>query len=136
MSRRKFLTLAGGTGALAALSSFALLAVPFESAAAKLIKKELAFLKLDDKGVAQFVRDYAANAGKEKRRLQLYAVMGLTPSQSGRIRMLVGTYLMSTDFFIHRMDESRTLHYIGLYLPHNRPCANPFSAMYHPQQPV
>jgi hypothetical protein len=134
MSRRTFLTVAGGTGALAALSSFALLAVPFESAAAKLIRKELDFLKLDERGLAQFVSDYAAKAGGEKRLLTHYAVMGLTSSRSGRVRMLVGTYLMSTDFFIHQMDESRTLQYIGLYLPHNRPCANPFSAIYHPQQ--
>jgi hypothetical protein len=45
---------------------------------------------------------------------------------------LVGDFLLSTDFFINKMDTKRKIKYIGLYDPYLRPCANPFSNLYYP----
>ncbi len=40
---------------------------------------------------------------------------------------IVGDFLLATDFFVNKMDETREIKYIGLYDPYLRPCQNPFS---------
>ena len=43
----------------------------------------------------------------------------------------VGQFLMSTDFFINKMDESKTITYQGFYNPYKQPCSNPFSFIFY-----
>lgn len=133
MNKRQFLAWSAAGGALAALASFGVLYPSLQSAMARLIRHELDYLALDDKGLAQFVEDYARSAARTERLvIKGYAFAGLDASQSGRIHDLVSRYLLSTDFFINRMDEGRTVHYLGLHNPHASPCANPFSQTYYP----
>lgn len=45
---------------------------------------------------------------------------------------IIGTFLLSTDFFVNKMDESKTLTYISFFDPYRRSCGNPFSNLYYP----
>jgi hypothetical protein len=45
---------------------------------------------------------------------------------------IVGTYLLSTDFFLNKMDVKKPIFYIAYYNPYKRACANPFSNLYYP----
>jgi hypothetical protein len=47
-------------------------------------------------------------------------------------RDIVGNFLLSTDFFLNKMDEDREITYSGIvYGPYRSPCGNPFSGMYY-----
>ena len=119
-----------GIGALAtAIASGKFLSMSFEESAAGIIRKQLGFLKLDEPGLIQFANEYSKGIDKYyKLTLKGYNLLGIDASQSGKIHQLVTTYLLSSDFFIHGMDESRTVKYLAMYDPYLRPCAHPFSA--------
>ncbi len=44
---------------------------------------------------------------------------------------LVGTFLLSTNFFYEKMNPQVKIKYIGLHDPYERSCANPFSNIYY-----
>jgi hypothetical protein len=137
MKRRKFLVIAGLTGVAAAVTSFKFITTSFEDAAVALIKEELGFLKLDLQGVETFVKDYAHNKDRKYRiAMRGYSFIGINATHSGKVNQLLTTYLLSTDFFTNRMDESKTVKYVGLYNPYLRPCAHPFSAAFYPSDSV
>lgn len=46
---------------------------------------------------------------------------------------IVGDFLLSTDFFINKMDTSKPVKFIGIYDPYQKPCCNPFSDLYYPE---
>lgn len=128
MKRRKFLTIAGVGGAIVALASGKFLTTSFEDSAETLIRKELYFLTLDDGGVKEFAKQYSHIKSKDyKLAIRAYTLIGIKASQSGKIHQLVSNYLLSTDFFLHKMDESRKIAFVALYNPYMRPCAHPFS---------
>ena len=136
MDKRSFLkfTGLGLGGAAVAAASFGILAPSFESAMASLIRNELNYLKLDDKGLAQFVKDYSRYTSQTSRLvLKGFAFANLDSSDSGRIHHLISSYLLGSDFFINKMDENRTVQYLGINNPHASPCSNPFSQAYYPQ---
>lgn len=131
MDRRRFLTIAGIGGVLAALTSFKFLFTSFEDSAVHMIKRELSFLKLDEDGVRKFATDYAADKDRKyKLTMKGYAFFRIDADQSGKVHNMVSNYLLSTDFFQHHMDESRLIKYVGLYDPYMRPCAHPFSHVF------
>jgi hypothetical protein len=133
MTRRKFLTIAG-IGGIALAASLKLLTEPFEKSAIAMITKELKFLKLDRTGLEQFVEAYSQNKDEfYKLRMKSYGLLGVTASQSGRINHLVSTYLLSTDFFIHKTDESRIIKYVSFYNPFIKPCDHPFCHLQYPE---
>jgi len=133
MKRRKFLTIAGLGSALAAIVSLKFFTTSFEEAAAGTIRNELDFLKLDEGGVAQFVRDFAVNRNANyKLAVKGYSLLHISANRSGKVHQLVSSYLLSTDFFKNGMDESGTLKYVGLYDPYKRACAHPFSHLQYP----
>lgn len=132
MKRRKFLTIAGLGGALLGAGAFAF---TFQNAVERIIINELSFLKLDKDGVARFVADYTKSMpSKAKLMLKGYSFLGLSTRKSQKINSLVNAYLLSTDFFMNKMDESKTIKYIGLYDPYQRPCAHPFSSSQYPSE--
>lgn len=133
MKRRKFITIAGIGSALAAVFSLKFFTTSFEDAASAIIRDELVFLKLDEGGVARFVRDYGVNRDTNyKLAVKGYSLLKISANKSGKIHQLVSSYLLSTDFFQHNMDESRILRYVGLYNPYKRACAHPFSHLQRP----
>ncbi|RDV16694.1 hypothetical protein DXT99_02615 [Pontibacter diazotrophicus] len=133
MNRRLFLKLTGAGAALAALPGMGFMYTSYSKAARGLILQELDYLALDIKGVERFVQDYA----KGKSDNYLLKVRGLyllrsSASKSKVVEELVKDYLLATDFFRNRMDESKPVMYLGLYDPYKTPCANPFSSVYYP----
>lgn len=45
---------------------------------------------------------------------------------------VVRRFLLSTDFFINKMDESKEIKYTGIiWGPYSTPCLNPFSSMFY-----
>lgn len=118
---------AAGT-VVTALASAKFLATSFEESAEHLIRKELSFLKLDGEGIRAFVNEYATAKDRYyKLIVKSYSILGIDSSQSGKVHQLVSTYLLSTDFFVNNMDESRIIKFVGLYDPYLRPCAHPFA---------
>lgn len=135
MKRRKFLTLAGIGSAFMAVASLKFFTTSFDNAAVALIKGELEFLKLDPEGVIKFVQEHAKNKNRSyKLTLKGYHFLGVSSSKSGKIHQLVSNYLLSTDFFLHKMDETRVVKYVGFYDPYIRPCTHPFSHIQYPEQ--
>jgi hypothetical protein len=134
MKRRRFLTIAGIGGLLAGLASFRFISTSFEDAVASIILDELSFLKLDKEGVHRFVSDYTKSTStKNKLMLKGYSFMGISSTQSQKIHTLINAYLLSTDFFTNKMNETRTIKYRGLFDPYLRPCAHPFTSIYFPE---
>jgi hypothetical protein len=109
-----------------------------EEAITAVLRKRLSFLQLDAAGVRQFAADFANNSGISAGKLRLVNALGPI---YGRLSLshhdwlednvrhgeehIVGTYLLSTDFFQNGANEDRVVRYTGLYDP-LRACNNPF----------
>jgi hypothetical protein len=105
-----------------------------------MVRKRLDYLTLDPEGLEIFARDMAALHVNSKGRLQTLALIGPAyvrfPLSSGHNRFayllrhgedrIVSTYLISSDFFVNGMNESRVVRYLGLPDP-LRACGNPFA---------
>lgn len=78
------------------------------------IKRQLSYLRLDRRGVRDFLSDYAAAYGASR----------AETTEDSRLAL---HFLVSSDFFEHGADESRTIHYVRLYDPYLSPCFNPFA---------
>jgi hypothetical protein len=135
MNRRLFLTLAGAGTALAAIPGMAFISAPYEKSVKGLILKELSYLKIDEAGLEQFVQDFSISKNNDYRlKIRGLYIARIKANQSRTVEDLVKAYLLSTDFFSNKMDEQKTVNYLGLYDPYKRPCANPFSFIYFPAQ--
>jgi hypothetical protein len=106
---------------------------------AVIVFKRLDYLKLDEQGVRQFARDYAARHLISEGKLRMVAAAGLLYTHlpiSGASFLtsgihhgedrIVTKYLLSTDFFQSGADESQTVQYLGFYDPLHG-CGNPFA---------
>lgn len=132
MKRRKFITIAAIGGVVSGLASLKFITHPFESVAKGIIKSELNYLKLDEDGLDRFVADYSRLKDRNyKLTMKGYSLFGINSSRSGKVHQLVSAYLLSSDFFQNKMDETRTIKYIGLYDPYSRPCSHPFSHVHY-----
>lgn len=133
MNRRTVFKIIGIGGALAGLGAFMASDRILEHAVEKRILDELSFLKLDKDGVRRFVTDYTKKLKPRKKlALEYYSFAGISSARSRKINRLMNDYLLSTDFFINNMDESRTIKYIALNDPQEKPCINPFTNLYYP----
>ena len=133
MKRRKFLTIAGVGALVTAVASGKFFTTSFEDAAENIIRRELNFLKLDDAGLKAFIKDLSALKDRNyKLILKSYGLLGIGSKRSGKVHQMVSTYLLSTDFFSNKMDESRIIKYVGVFDPYLRPCAHPFTSPEYP----
>jgi hypothetical protein len=85
----------------------------------RLIREHFAYLTIDADGLRRFRREYRRVIGPS------------TLDGKEEIRHLLDTFLMSTDFFLHGADESRTIRYTTLYDVYTNPCYNPL-----PRHPI
>ncbi|MCC9165619.1 hypothetical protein [Pontibacter harenae] len=143
MLRRKFLKLSGLGALVVAAPTAGFASISLKDATVGSIINEFDYLQLDKKGVEQFVDDFLAYNfwnGSFKHTLVMRAIY-TTKTKSDRsvslfktnmLKTLADTYLLSTDFFSNNMDENKPLKYMGLYSPHLKPCANPFSFIHYP----
>lgn len=87
---------------------------------AQTLRQILPYLQLDDAGLARFARDL--------RTARQYPVLRRARSGDSKAREWLGQqFLLSSDFFWHGADESRTIGYRSYYDPYAHPCANPFA---------
>jgi len=146
ISRRKFilLLLLGVVGA--SITSF--LISTFNKVVFNVLSKDLSHLKIDSQSFEKFIQDAQTNNHwnkkffDEKKRMFFRAYYLLDylpiplPYKYKYIQYrseIVGDFLLSTDFFMNRMDTSKEVAYLGLYNPYKRPCSNPFSNLYYPE---
>lgn len=140
MNRRKFIILAGvGTGMVIIPSSLYFVSPGVKKYAVKLIEKELYYLKLAPGSVTSYVNDYFAATGNNMvstLKWKTLYYLGYNWEKSDRISDLIKYFLLSSDFFINHADESKTVHYLGLYNPYKSPVPNPYSFLLYPPEVV
>ena len=136
MKRRKFLLMTGvGTGLLILPPALYLASPSVRKYAAGLIFKELNYLKLNEEGVHQYVADYfGASSSNMMTNLywKAFYYLGLSPDSSNQVFEMVKYYLLSSDFFINKTDESKIVNYLGFYSPYRSPIPNPYSFVLYP----
>ena len=145
MRRRTFIGLlaVGTTGAVAGGYIYI---TGFDALARKIIVKDTASLKIAPGSIDQFLMDTSKYKKWEKLfsplhqqliKWHYYADNPLfTFPYASNYKMyrsrIVETFLLSTDFFIHKMDVNRQVNYRALYDPYLSPCCNPFSNLFYP----
>jgi hypothetical protein len=140
MERRQFIRLAGvGTGMFVIPPALYFLAPGVKEYAVTLIKKELYYLKLAPGSVEEYVKDYfnvRKNDMVSNLKWKVTYYLQLDYKHSERSKDLIKYYLMSTDFFIHKADENKTVNYLGLYSPYTSPVPNPYSFVIYPPSEI
>ena len=135
MKRRKFLKLTGIAAAGVAIPGVAYLSTNLKDSTAAIIINEFHYLKLDREGVNKFVEAYLQKYppnSKFTAKVRSANLLGMKASNARLGSMITQEYLLSTDFFRNKMDESRIVKYIGFYNPYQMPCTNPFSSTFYP----
>ncbi|MDE2252092.1 MAG: hypothetical protein KGL25_11895 [Gammaproteobacteria bacterium] len=110
-----------------------------EEAVVMVLRKRLAYLKLDPQGMRAFAADLVAQHLLSPMRLKL---IGAVAPLYRRISLdghdalqelirhgeerVVSNYLLSSDFFVNGADIGRTVHYLGFYDP-LKGCSSPFA---------
>jgi hypothetical protein len=128
--RRRFLKMATVGSLVFVLPASVFISVKSaEDIACDLIVDELHYLKLNREGVRKYVQDYLRmDRGLiSQLRWRSYYLLNFNSEDSDNIRYLVSYYLLSSDFFINRMDESKTVNYIGINHQYTSACASHFS---------
>jgi hypothetical protein len=145
ISRRVFISLGllGSTGAI--FGGFVFFE-SFENLARKIILKDTSSLSIDPGEYEKFFKDVAKTKKwdsvfphQNQQLLKwhyyldnlIFTLPYRTSYKNNRSR-LVGTFLLSTDFFTHKMDEKRPIRYNVLFDPYLYPCSNPFSNNFYP----
>jgi hypothetical protein len=142
MKRRQFLL-----GGLAVVAIAGLGVIGFGRGAAEakivsLLRRRLSFLQLDEAGLKAFAHDYlgvllAKRPTWNRWKYHFLSVFSKSitrwnTSTDKRTRSerivdnMAATYLLSSDFFLNKADQSRVVSYLSLYDP-MRPCGNPFA---------
>lgn len=146
MKRKTFIGLAAVVAAGAAAGGY-IFFENFEDLARKIIRKDTASLKIDPAEMDKFfkaVKDAGTwdkvftNAHKQLVKWHYRIDNGLfdlpyaTNYKVYRSK-IVGTFLLSTDFFTNKMDTSKPVRFTTLFDPYKRPCSSPFSNLYYPE---
>jgi hypothetical protein len=137
MKRRQFITLAGvATGMVLIPPALYFISPEEKKYAAQLIENELYYLKLAPGSVVNYVDDYFHATGNDMvsaLKWKTLYYLKYNWEKSDKIKDLIKYFLLSSDFFINKTDEHKTVHYLGLYSPYTSPLANPYSfALYPP----
>jgi hypothetical protein len=140
MQRRKFLTLIGlGATTATILPTIGFASISAKDAAVNILMNEFSYLTLDKPGVEQFVEDYLKYDIYTPHldiKIKSYYVLGIKSNKSSVIHAIANKYLLSTDFFLNKMDGKQQVKYLGFYNPYRTPCSNPFSHIYHPTDTI
>ncbi|WP_342327870.1 hypothetical protein [Pedobacter sp. FW305-3-2-15-E-R2A2] len=140
MKRRKFLLLTGlAAGSVVVPASLYLLSPDVKQYAQLLIERELNYLKLEPGSVSRYVDDYfnaTENNLVSRLKWKTMYYLNFNWEKSDQILELIKYYLLSSDFFINKTDERKTVHYLGLYSPYKSPVPNPFSFALYPADQV
>ena len=135
MKRRRFLKLTGVAAAAVAIPAVAYLSTNLKDSTAAIIINEFHYLNLDGEGANKFVEAYLQKyppSSKFTAKVRSANLLGMKASNARLGSTITQEYLLSTDFFRNKMDESRIVKYIGFYNPYHMPCTNPFSTTFYP----
>lgn len=102
------------------------------------IERQLDYLNLEPGSVVSYVNDYFTESNNILERVKWKAMYYLHVSweNSDQIMELIKYYLLSSNFFINKMDESKTVKYLGLYSPYKSPVPNPFAYTLYPPKEI
>lgn len=142
MKRRNFLKLAGAGTALAATGLWGINS--FHSSVKAMILKDTRGLKLKEEEIDKFLADAKAEMFWNRYDLtkkgfilaHTWLGSGFLPYKfkySQYRNTIVGTFLLSTDYFSNRMQAEKPVTYVAFYNPYKRPCGSPFSNLHYPQ---
>jgi hypothetical protein len=142
MQRRKFLGIAaGGIGiSIVALSGF-FASKNFRKVIFEILRHDLKGLKVSKETLEKYIADAEKENfwGFTEGKIQFIKAHHNIPiplPYAVKYRhfksIIVGTYLLSTDFFLNKMDVAKPVNYLAYYNPYKRPCYNPFSNLYYP----
>jgi hypothetical protein len=146
MNRRNFIrTIAGvGTGTLVAGTGY-VASIGFYDVVDRIVRRELHYLSISEAVFSTFIEDAKREKpfdyyGSEK---QWFARFHFMSGKAGAYFLpyrykyeqycneFVGVFLLSTSFFVNKMDETKPIVYTGLYQPYRNACSNPFSSLYY-----
>lgn len=145
MSRRTFLIFAILLGAAGMLGIVIL--PSFDKVIKNILSNDLDFLKVKEESFDRFIRDaeekkYWKSNFYDKNKILFIRVYYYLNNQFIDLpykfkylqlrERIVGDFLLATNFFQNKMDESAEVRYLRLYNPYLAPCSNPFSNLYYP----
>lgn len=146
MKRKTFIGLAAVAAVGAAAGGYVFFE-KFDDVARKIILKDTATLKIEKEELEKFFAAVKknrtwdtlfSNAHKHLVKWHYYVDNGLfelpyaTNYKVYRSK-IVGTFLLSTDFFRNKMNASLPVKYVALFDPYKQPCSSPFSNLYYPE---
>lgn len=146
MQRRSFLKYAGITGAAtAALGVGFYYTSTLHGIIVNILESDLKDLKIEKDAIAKFAKDatdlnpwgYSTTkikfiAAYSKIDFKMLPLPYKYKYKQYRAD-IVGRFLLSTNFFHNKMDETKEIKYMGaVHTPYNYTCYNPFSNMYYP----
>jgi hypothetical protein len=144
MNRRRFIRISIITG-IGVIAAGLLRYYDFETVVIKILRKDLQGFNMEEESFKKYVEDARGHRHWQKifidRKMKALTIFYFflpdlkLPHQSKYLQMknvLIGDFLLATDFFKNKMDEKRKIKYIGLFDPYQRPCSNPFSNVFYP----
>jgi hypothetical protein len=142
MERRNFLKIAATGTALVATGLLGIRS--FKSGIKSMIIEDTQGLKLKEEEIDKFLADaekemfWSSYDTTKKGFITAHTWLGsaFLPYKfkySQYRSQIVGTFLLSTDYFTNRMDAGKAIQYVAFYNPYKRPCASPFSNVYYPR---
>lgn len=146
MNRRAFVrNLSIGMGVVSTLGIGFYYKSKFQSLLENILKKDLKGLKVNEKDIESFSKEASLQNpwGYSNVKIKFIALYDTVdykyiplPYKQKYYQYradIVGRFLLSTNFFTNKMDESKDIIYAGIvYTPYNAPCYNPFSNLYYP----
>ena len=140
MKRRSFIVLTGISAAMCVIPpSLYFIAPGVRQYATLILKKELFYLKLAPGAVEKYVEDYFNSTGNDmvstiKWKILYYMKSGW--KNADRIELLIRYFLLSSDFFINKCDESVEVYYLGFFNSYKSPIPNPYSFVLYPPDTI
>ncbi|WP_316810281.1 hypothetical protein [Pedobacter heparinus] len=140
MERRKFITLAGvGVGLCLIPASLYVVGSDLKKYAALILKRELHYLKLEPEGFSAYIEDYFKSIKNDTVTTLKWKILYYTKSnweKSDSVRDLIKYYLLSSDFFINKTDETKVVNYLGMFNSYKSPVPNPYSFVLYPPDQI
>lgn len=128
-----------GVGLCIVPASLYIISSDLKKSAALILKRELHYLKLEPAGFSAYIEDYFKSIGNDTVATLKWKVLYYTKTsweKSDSVRDLIKYYLLSSDFFINKTDESKVVNYLGMFNSYKSPVPNPYSFVLYPPDQV
>jgi hypothetical protein len=134
MKRRNFLKFLGLGATVAAVPGISFAYYDFNKSLIGILKNDLHYLTLDEEGVEKFVVDFEKECSDaDKLKIRMLYMTAYTSENFYIVEKISRHFLLGSDFFRNKMDESKVVHYTAPYSPYTTPCGNPFNSLNYPE---